>query len=350
VAEVIRGDNGNATFARRYSGLPYSTLLKGEDPTIPAELRIAEQYRVDVATADDLTVDRKAAALVAIYMRRLQFSKDPDGSFNGSPYDQFLAKNGLPRLPDAGESARAYADRLAWAIAQLERPQWVSGEFELHRHEFHFGPVELQGLRTFLARQRDPNPVSPGYSSVGNCVACHAPPNFTDFKFHNTGEAQDEYDSIHGAGAFIGLAVPVTRSSSPDLSRFRVPPSAGKPGTVDLGVWNVVFNPDFPKPQEHLRGIFCQGAPSCEAGDILPKAIGAFKTPGLRDLGHSDPYLHTGRKHSVEDVVRFYIQSSGQARTGLLRNPDPELGRVQVGEEDVAPLAAFLRALDEDYD
>jgi len=349
VAEIIRGDDGENPIARKYDGKAYSVLLKGEDPTIPAEFRIGESYRVDVANADDEIVARKAAALVAVYMRKLQFSKDPDGLFNGSPYDQFLIQNGLPRAPDPGETGARYADRLAWGVARLSKPRWVSGEFELHRHDFTFGPLELQGLRTFLARRTDPTPESPGFRSVGNCVACHTPPNFTDFKFHNTGEAQDEYDSIHGAGSFLGLAIPTARGAR-DLSKFRAPPAANHPGSVDLGVWNVFFNPDFPGPQAKLQAILCAGLASCDPSEALPRAVGAFKTPGLRDLGHSDPYLHTGRKATVEDVVRFYVQSSARARTGALRNPDPELARVQIGAADVAGLAAFLRALDEDYE
>jgi cytochrome c peroxidase len=226
----------------------------------------------------------------------------------------------------------------------------VSGEFELHRHDFTFGKLELQGLQTFLARQPNPTSTSPGYPSVGNCVACHAPPNFTDFKFHNTGEAQDEYDALHGAGSFLALSIPDARSGSRDLTRFRAPPSAAKPGVVDLGVWNVLFNPDFPGPQAHLEGIFCQGLLTCDPAETLPKAIAAFKTPGLRDLGHSDPYFHTGRKRSVEEVARYYVQTSDQARAGLVRNADPELSRIQLSEDDVAALAAFLRALDEDYE
>jgi cytochrome c peroxidase len=350
VAEVLRGDDGNNALARKFDGSSYAVLLKGEDPSIPAEYRVSEKYRIDVAAADDETIARKAAELVAIYMRALQFTKDREGFFSGSPYDEFLSKNGLPRAPETGESRAAYADRLAWEVAKLGKPEWVEGEFELHAHEYRFGPLEYRGLRIFLARQAEPTPVSPGFRSVGNCVACHAPPNFTDFKFHNTGEAQDEYDSIHGSGAFVNLAIPDARTGARDLNRFRVPPSLARPGTVDLGLWNVIFNPAMPAPQAKLQAIVCEGLASCDAGAVLPRAIGAFKTAGLRDLGQSEPYFHTGRKRSVEDVLRFYVQVSAQAHDGTLRNPDPEVARIAIGAEDVEALSAFLRALDEDYE
>jgi len=82
---------------------------------------------------------------------------------------------------------------------------------------------------------------------------------------------------------------------------------------------------------------------------VLDAALGLFKTPGLRDLGHSDPYLHTGRMDSLEDVVAFYRNGSTAERAGLLRNGAHELVGMALGPDDVAPLAAFLRALDEDY-
>lgn len=74
------------------------------------------------------------------------------------------------------------------------------------------------------------------------------------------------------------------------------------------------------------------------------------KTPGLRDLGHSDPYLHTGTGDTLEAVVRFHVEASALVRAGGLRNGARELRRMTIGEVDVAPLVAFLRALDEDYE
>jgi hypothetical protein len=41
---------------------------------------------------------------------------------------------------------------------------------------------------------------------------------------------------------------------------------------------------------------------------------------------------------------------SALARAGKLRNPAPELSGIFLKETDIAPLAAFLRALNEDYE
>jgi hypothetical protein len=43
-------------------------------------------------------------------------------------------------------------------------------------------------------------------------------PNFTDFGLHNTGATQEEYDAVHGQGAFAALAIPdlLTRNGNVD--------------------------------------------------------------------------------------------------------------------------------------
>jgi hypothetical protein len=83
--------------------------------------------------------------------------------------------------------------------------------------------------------------------------------------------------------------------------------------------------------------------------EILPQMLARFKTPTLRDLGHSNPYLHTGRMNSFEAVVRFYQTFSKKARQGAVRNADPELSNIVLNDSTIVPLAAFLRSLNEDY-
>jgi cytochrome c peroxidase len=201
---------------------------------------------------------------------------------------------------------------------------------------------------------------------VGNCLVCHPAPVFTDFRLHNTGAAQEEYDAIHGSGAFALLAIPDLRARQADAEAFlpsspRHPqalgpflsvPAAARPGDTDLGVWNTFANPAVPDPQERLRGTLCDAQPktACTLSALLDKAIARFKTAGLRDLGHSAPYLHTGRFDSLEDVVRFYARFSALARAGAMRNPDPALSGIGLQSGDIAALAAFLAALNEDYE
>lgn len=114
------------------------------------------------------------------------------------------------------------------------------------------------------------------YESKGGCWRCHTQPNFTDEKFHNTG----------------------------------------------IGVQNGKAQPG-------------RAAVTSQSEDR-----GRFKTPTLRGLVHTAPYMHDGSLATLEDVVAFY-QRGG--------NPNPErsplLKRLNLNDDDVTNLLAFLRAL-----
>jgi cytochrome c peroxidase len=277
-------------------------------------------------------------------MDSLVFEKDDAGDFNGSAYDLFLRKNGLPLHPEAGEDPQAYASRLRAGIEALSAPRWVSdadGKLALHTHAFQFGADELAGLRAFLDENR------------GHCASCHTPPAFSDFLFHATGVSQDEYEAVHGSGAFAQLAVPPLANRAMVDPAFLSIPDAAKPGHADLGLWGVFANPALPDPQPTLKTTLCAqlqlADAACSDAAALDGALVRFKTPGLRDLGHSAPYMHNGAFDTLEDAVARYLPAAEAARAGRLRNGDPAMAAIHLAEADVAPLAAFLRSLDEDY-
>lgn len=200
-------------------------------------------------------------------------------------------------------------------------------------------------------------------SHVGNCVACHTPPDFTDFRFHNNGAEQQEYDAVHGAGAFARLSIPSFAQRQrnaklflpatvrhPDyLETMRAQPAQNNPRLADLGMWNIFANADYPAPQAKIERFLCGDSP-CDPAKELPQTVALFKTPTLRDLADSQPYMHTGRLENVEQVLVFYRQMSALARAGKVRNADPELAGIDIDADDATALAAFLRSLTEDYE
>jgi cytochrome c peroxidase len=369
IAKVIRGDEGVNPRHLLYSdgrGIPYRVALKGTDPKIPIELRIPNEYRLDVSRASNDEILHTVAKLIHAYMDSLRFGTRNTLRETESPYDRFLAKNNLPTEPMKGETSRGYGQRLLTMIQERKSFAWVSeatdGPFRLHRQEYRFGPAELNGLAVFFTKG---DPVRAAHA--GNCVACHTPPRFTDQSLHNNGVSQAEYDAIFVPGAFAALEVPdlATRNARFDAylpasplhphatGRFRSAPDLKKPGYTDLGVWNVFANPEMPKPQAALRQILC-GPSGPAPGDcgpeaVLPRTIGFFKTASVRDLGQSDPYFHSGAMDTIEDVIRFYVATSELARQGKLRNGSPEISQIRIDAADIAPLSAFLRSLNEDY-
>jgi cytochrome c peroxidase len=371
IANVVRGDDGRGRLAAQFGRLAYGVVFEATDPAISADLRLPPQFRIDVAAASDVEILDAVANVVSAYVDSLRFKQDADGQFFASPYDTFLRKNGMPRAPEASESPAHYSQRLRQQIAALASPRFVTaanGRFTLHDQEFVFGEKELAGLKVFLSTPSVAAAFGSIQGGVGNCVSCHPAPDFTDFRFHNNGATQDEYDAIHGAGAFMELEIPdlEERNALPDeflppspehpfaKGKFRSVPSAADPGLTDLGVWNVLGNAAIPRPQAALESALCSqlelSVSECTVEALLPRTVALFKTPGLRDLGQSAPYLHTGQKDTLENVVEFYITASARAKGGQLRNGAPELIDMNLINDDVAPLAAFLRALNEDYD
>ncbi len=80
------------------------------------------------------------------------------------------------------------------------------------------------------------------------------------------------------------------------------------------------------------------------------KQLAPLKLPGLRDLGHSAPYSHTGIADTLEGVIQGYITNSELARNGKLRNGASQLKDIVLLPEDIPALTAFLRSLNEDYE
>jgi cytochrome c peroxidase len=114
------------------------------------------------------------------------------------------------------------------------------------------------------------------YESKGQCWRCHAGPNFTDEDFHNTG---------------------VRWGKEPlDLGRFAV------------------------TKRETDRG--------------------KFKTPTLRGVALTAPYMHDGSLKTLEEVVEFYNRGGGA-------NPhlDARIRPLNLTPGEMSDLVAFLKAL-----
>jgi len=110
-----------------------------------------------------------------------------------------------------------------------------------------------------------------------NCISCHSGYNFTDQQFHDNG---------------IGI-----NSSTNDQGRFNI---------------------------------------SKKDADI-----GKFKTPSLRNIALSAPYMHDGRFASLQEVVNSY-NLGGKNPTS---NTDARVRKLNLSDQDVADIVAFLKTL-----
>lgn len=71
-----------------------------------------------------------------------------------------------------------------------------------------------------------------------------------------------------------------------------------------------------------------------------PKDIGKFRTPSLREVKYTGPYMHNGVFTTLEQVVDFYNAGGGQAP-----NKSDKLKPLGLTAQDKADLLAFLDAL-----
>ena len=72
----------------------------------------------------------------------------------------------------------------------------------------------------------------------------------------------------------------------------------------------------------------------------MPKSSSAIRTPSLRNVAATAPYMHDGRMASLREVIDFY--SGGGAKNPLL---DEKIKQLNLSERDKADLIAFLESL-----
>ena len=369
ICQVIREDDGKGALAIESGGLSYREAFLGEytnGKPVVKEYLIPESLRTDIQRNSCNEVFKHVANLISIYTEDLVFAQDVSSL---SPYDLFLQVNKLPHKPNEDETDLSYSNRLMLQIQQLEKqdklifveknPNTKNGGFQFHDQPYKFGAEQLAGMQIFF-NQNDKDEIA-----NGNCIACHAAPHFTDFGIHNTGITQVEYDAIHGLDAFNALAIPnleqrnkkaniylpATHQHPDRQSMFRSIPTKNNPMATDLGTWNIFYNADYPKSQQSIKNLLCSNSSArCESDDqALQRSIATFKTPGLRNLGHSAPYMHNGQISDLHAVLSFYLSAAHSSRQGKFRNADAEISNIQIEANDINPLVLFLISLYEDY-
>lgn len=338
IVNIIRDDNGQGELALEFGG-SYERIFLGVDPLIADEFRLEASERLDVKKSSDEQIIEKVIFFVTTYMNDLDFEKDENEIYSGSMYDRFLKENNLPQIPKAEQDLFQYTQELVASIKSLQNPKFIKKElFENHNKSFGFNKLEWEGMKIFFGTHKQ---------KEGMCIKCHLPPLFSDQSFHNIGSTQVEYDKIHGHGSFMRLDIPSTNKKM-DKTLFASRPSKKDPEAIDLGMWN--FFGKNRKLTTFVLERLCVKEGSCSEENILVKTIAQFKTPTLRNLGHTNPYLHNGSKEKLEQVLEHYIEASILIQIEQLRNGASELERMNFSRKDIAPLKAFLDSLNENYE
>jgi cytochrome c peroxidase len=159
-----------------------------------------------------------------------------------------------------------------------------------------FGPRELIGLRLFLG--------------PAGCTACHGGPGLSDQEFHNIGLSQrgDAIDIGRAAGVRFVRADPFNC-----LGEQRVGPADGEA---------------------------CRELPYLDSDDL--DLVGAFKTPSLRNVSATAPYMHDGRYGTLRAVLDHYTELADKPATG---RREGTLVALDLTDEEREALEAFLVSL-----
>jgi cytochrome c peroxidase len=118
-----------------------------------------------------------------------------------------------------------------------------------------------------------------------------------------------------------------------------------------VGCENCHNGPMFSDYQQHVLGV--PESKKLSVPDSGPAEDFAFRTPSLRNLRFTAPYMHNGSFMSLKRVLEFYEDIS----RGREDNPhiskdqyDPLVRKLNIRVRDMAAIASFLNTLnDEDF-
>jgi len=150
------------------------------------------------------------------------------------------------------------------------------------------------------------------FTGKAQCSTCHTIDKkyalFSDNQLHNTGIGYQQSMGINPATQQIQIApdlfIDVNKELLSSISERRV---------GDLGQYEITQN---------------------------PKDRWKYKTPTLRNINLTAPYMHNGSLSSLEDVVKFYNQGGINNE-----NIDSLIKPLNLNEAEISDLVAFLQSL-----
>jgi cytochrome c peroxidase len=233
-----------------------------------------------------LAHDEMAAPSPGWLLARIEDLSDYDGMFE-------QAFGGRPSL-----------DRIGKAIASWERTLLAAeSPFDRWRYGGEEDALTEEQERGFAL-----------FTGEAHCERCHTIGDehalFTDQSFHDTG---------------IGY------------HRTHVAPRSGEPVPVEVSPGVVI-----PMDRDLVRSVGNDPLPDLGRFEVTldPEDRWRFKTPTLRNVALTAPYMHDGSLRTLEEVVRFYSRG-GVPHDGL----DPLILPLHLDDREIDALVAFLESL-----
>lgn len=99
---------------------------------------------------------------------------------------------------------------------------------------------------------------------------------------------------------------------------------------------------------EDGKGAYPIASPGIVEFTGAPRDAGRFRTPGLRNVAVTAPYMHDGSIPTLQDVLRIHYARAGRAvHAGRPPNPlrSEFIAGFEISEEEIADVVAFLESL-----
>lgn len=127
---------------------------------------------------------------------------------------------------------------------------------------------------------------------------------------------------------------------------------------TDARCLNCHHGPEFSDHQFHNVGLTYYGRELFDPGRYqqskTPEDMGKFRTPGLRNVSRTGPWMHNGLFPQLDGVLRMYNAGMPRPKPKPGQETDPKfpvtsplLKKLDLSRQDLADLEAFLRSLEE---
>jgi cytochrome c peroxidase len=156
------------------------------------------------------------------------------------------------------------------------------------------------GLKTFVRK--------------GNCIICHKGVTMTDHLFHNIG-VKDSSPGAPGQTAAIEAMLDWKFNAAGPYSDARTGQDANRLGSV--------------------KSTLAEKRAEME---------GAYKTPTLRNVTLTAPYMHTGELATLDDVIEFY-NNGGDEEGSFVGTRTENIKPLNLNEEEKAALKKLLESM-----
>jgi cytochrome c peroxidase len=215
------------------------------------------------------------------------------------------------KLPSEESNDEQLQANFGKAIAAYERT--------VNRNEAPFDQDVIRFLGAVQEGQAEKDPAWLGLKTFmrkGQCILCHKGTMLSDDQFHNIGVA-DASDSRRG------VAAPTAANSLLTWTFNSSGPYSDAPSGLESG---------------RLQRL---------GSDLREKAAeleGAFKTPTLRNVELTAPYMHTGDLKTLEDVVELY-NKGGEAAGSYAGTLSQSIAPLELTAEEKAALVKLLKSM-----